>query len=151
MPRNLLERFDKLKTYMMWIFWVRQLEFALLDMNIHQIKSFKNVEKLDKEILKIVNKYSLFKRKNDYKMYTSFSHIFDWWYQAGYYSYIWAEIIEADVFSKVKKMWMFNPKTWKRLLETIIWQWTRKRADELFKDFMGRKVRDKAFLEKYEL
>jgi oligopeptidase A len=84
-------------------------------------------------------------------MYCSFSHIFDWWYGAGYYSYMRADIIQADVFAKIKKMWMFNPKTGQKLLKTIIWQGTREKADELFKDFMGRKVSDEAFLEKYGL
>jgi septum formation topological specificity factor MinE len=46
-------------------------------MNIYSLKTPKNIEKLDEEILKVVNKYSLFKRKNDYKMYCSFTHIFD--------------------------------------------------------------------------
>jgi Zn-dependent oligopeptidase len=56
---------------------MKQNEFALLDMNIHSIKTPKDIIKLDEEILKIVNKYSLFRRKSDYKMYCSFSHIFD--------------------------------------------------------------------------
>jgi Zn-dependent oligopeptidase len=56
---------------------MRQNEFALLDMAINSIKTPKNIEKLDEKILEIVNKYSLFKRKKDYKMYCSFTHIFD--------------------------------------------------------------------------
>jgi Zn-dependent oligopeptidase len=49
----------------------------LLDLLIHLEKTPKSIEKLDEKILKIVNKYSLFERKSDYKMYLSFSHIFD--------------------------------------------------------------------------
>jgi Zn-dependent oligopeptidase len=150
-PNDLMEKLDKLKTFSSWIFWIRQNEFALLDMNLYKQKPPKTTKDLDKETLKIINKYSLFKRKDDYKMYCSFSHIFWWWYAAGYYSYMRAEILELDVFSKVKQMWMFEPKTGKKLLDTIIWQWTRKKASELFFDFMWRKVDDKAFLERYGL
>jgi peptidyl-dipeptidase Dcp len=91
----------------------------------------------------------LYKRKDDYKMYTSFSHIFWWWYSAGYYSYMRAELLEADVFARIKELWMFSSKTGKKLLDTIIWQWTRKKANELFFDFMWRNLDDKAFLERY--
>jgi oligopeptidase A len=101
--------------------------------------------------LEIVNKYGIYKRKDDYKMYCGFSHIFGGWYAAGYYSYMWAEILETDVFAKIKEMWMFNPKTGKELLETIIWQWTRKKGNELFLDFMWREVDNKAFFERYGL
>jgi peptidyl-dipeptidase Dcp len=82
-------------------------------------------------------------------MYCSFTHIFDWGYAAWYYSYMRAEIIEADIFCKIKEIWMFNPKTWKKLLKTIIGQGTRKKANELFFDFMWRKVKDEAFLKRY--
>jgi Zn-dependent oligopeptidase len=84
-------------------------------------------------------------------MYLSFSHIFDWGYGAGYYSYLRAELLEADVFNKIKKMWMFSPKTGEELLKTIIWQGTRKKASKLFFDYMWRKLKDKAFLERYDL
>ena len=64
---------------------------------------------------------------------------------------MWAEIIEADVFSRIKEMWMFSSVTWEKLLKTIIWQWTRKKATELFFDFMWREVENKAFMERYGL
>ena len=46
---------------------------------------------------------------------------------------------------------MFSPETWKKLFSTIIWQWTRKDALELFFDFMGREVENRAFMERYWL
>jgi Zn-dependent oligopeptidase len=84
-------------------------------------------------------------------MYASFWHIFGWWYAAWYYSYMWAEILELDVFTKIKELWMFDEKTGKKLFKTIIWQWTKKKAKELFFDFMWREPSIKAFLEKYWL
>jgi Zn-dependent oligopeptidase len=81
-------------------------------------------------------------------MYCSFWHIFWGWYSAGYYSYMWAEIIEADVFSRIKELWMFDKEVWKKLLNTILWQWTRKKATELFFDFMWREVENVAFMER---
>jgi Zn-dependent oligopeptidase len=82
-------------------------------------------------------------------MYCSFNHIFWWGYSAWYYSYMWAEMLEADVFERIKELWMFSPETWQKLLNTIIWQWTRKKAWELFYDFMWRDLDNKAFMQRY--
>lgn len=145
---DMLDKLDNLKTYMSGLFVARQNEFALLDMNLYSSEVPETIDELDKKTLEIVNKYSIFKRGNDYKMYCSFGHIFGWGYAAGYYSYMWAEIIEADVFSRIKELWMFEKKVWKKLLDTLLWQWTRKKANELFFDFMWREVDNKAFMER---
>lgn len=144
-----IKKLEKLKTFMTWAFVSRQNELALLDMNLYCNEVPKNIKELDEKALEIVNNYSIFKRWDDYKMYCSFNHIFGWGYAAWYYSYSWAEIIEADVFSKIKEMWMFDKKTWDKLFSTIIGQWTRKKAPELFFDFMWREVDNKAYLERY--
>jgi Zn-dependent oligopeptidase len=149
--KEMIDKLEKLKTYMTWVFVSRQNEFALLDMTLYSSDIPKNVKELDKKVLEIVNTHSVFKRSDEYKMYCNFSHIFAWWYAAGYYSYLWAEIIEADIFSKIKKMWMFDPKTGEKFLKTILWQWTRKKATELFHDFMWREVDNKAYMERYWL
>lgn len=148
LSEQMLDKLDNLKTYMSGTFVARQNEFALLDMSLYTSEVSNNVEELDKKVLEIVNKYSIFKRGDDYKMYCSFGHIFGWWYAAWYYSYMWAEIIEADVFSKIKDLWMFDRNTWNKLLKTIIGQWTRKKASELFFDFMWREVDNTAFMER---
>ncbi|MFK7779929.1 MAG: M3 family metallopeptidase [Candidatus Gracilibacteria bacterium] len=151
LQKNMINKLEKLKTYMTGVFVARQNEFALLDMTLYSSAIPKNIKDLDKIVLEIVNKHSVFKRSDNYKMYCHFSHIFSGGYSAGYYSYLWAEIIEADIFSKMKDMGMFDPKTGKKFLETILGQGTRKKATELFFDFMGREVDNKAFMERYGL
>lgn len=148
-PDELLEKLEKLKTFMTWNFVARQNEFALLDMILYSSEIPETVEELDKKTLEIVNKYWFRKREEDYKMYASFWHIFGGGYAAWYYSYMWAEILEADVFARIKEMWMFSPETWKKLFETILWQGSRKKGTELFFDFMWREVSNKAFMERY--
>jgi Zn-dependent oligopeptidase len=61
---------------------------------------------------------------------------------------MWAEILEADVFDRIKSEWMFDAQVWNRLIDTLIGQWTRKKAGNLFKDFMWRDVSNKAFMER---
>jgi len=148
LSESMLDKLDKLKTYMSGSFVVRQNEFALLDMLLYSGEIPETIDDLDKRVLEIVNKYSIFPRGEDYKMYCSFWHIFGWWYAAGYYSYMWAEIIEADVFSRIKELWMFDRDVWNKFLNTILAQGTRKKATELFFDFMGREVDNTAFMER---
>lgn len=54
-------------------------------------------------MLEIVNQYSVFPRGEEYKMYCAFLHIFGGGYAAKYYSYMRAELLEADVFQKIKE------------------------------------------------
>ncbi len=148
-PDDIINKLDELKHFMSWVFVARQNEFALLDMTLYSSELASDIDDLDKKTLDIVNTHSIFRRDNDYKMYCSFNHIFGWWYAAGYYSYMWAELLEADVFERIKEMWMFSPETWEKLLNSIIWQWTRKNAWELFYDFMWRELDNKAFMKRY--
>ena len=145
---DMLDKLDNLKTFMSGTFVAKQNEFALLDMILFSSDIAKTVEELDKKVLEIVNKYSIFPRCDDYKMYCSFWHIFWGAYSAWYYSYMWSEIIEADVFSRIKELWMFDRSVWEKFLSTILWQGTRKTATELFFDFMWREVDNTAFMER---
>lgn len=139
-PDDMFKKLEKLEKFWTWNFYLRQNEFALLDMILHSEKVPENVDELDKKTLEISNNIWLFKRNKDYKQYTSFTHIFDWWYAAWYYSYVWAEIIEADIWTEFNKNWIFDKETSKRFLETILSKWSTKEAKDLFKDFMWREV-----------
>ena len=145
---DVLKRLDELKTYMTWAAVLWQNTYALLDMHLYSEEIPNSVDELDEKTLSIVNNYALNKRDADYKMYCSFGHIFWGGYSAWYYSYMWAEILEADVFDRIKLEWMFDAQVWNRLIDTLIGQWTRKKAGNLFKDFMWRDVSNKAFMER---
>ena len=143
-----MKTLDELDTYMSANGVLGQNTYALLDMHLYSEEVPENIQELDKKTLDIVNKYWITKRWEDYKMYCSFSHIFGWGYSAGYYSYMWAEILEADVFDAIEQQGMFDPKVGQKLVDTLIGQGTRKPAGELFKDFMGREVSNEAFMKR---
>ena len=130
---------------------MRQNELALVDLNLYTSDVPKSVGELDKKILDIVNKNSIFQRWEEYKMYCSFLHIFWWWYESKYYCYMRADQLQADVFSKIKAEWMMDPKVWREYLEKILAQWALKSGKELFFDFMWRDVSEQALIEKYWL
>ena len=151
LPDEMLENIKKLSTFMMGNWVVRQNELAIVDLMLYSDKVPENIEELDQKILEIVNQYSLFKRDERYQMYCCFLHIFGGWYAAGYYSYMRAEALEADVFSKIKENWFFNPEIWHHYRDQILAQGTKKPAIELFEDFMGRELDPQALIEKYDL
>jgi Zn-dependent oligopeptidase len=145
----LLEKLQKLDYFMTWVWTVWQNEYWMLDMILHTEEPPKTVEELDRRVFKILKWISLFELDESImKMHASFAHIFAWWYGAWYYSYLWAEIIEADVFSEFKKSWILNPEIWQKFYSTILSQWTRKPAKELFFDFMWRDVSLDAYFKK---
>ena len=151
LPKDVLDKLDKLSTYGMWKWALRQNELALVDLNLYTSDIPNSVEELDKKILEIVNENSIFQRWEEYKMYCSFLHIFGWWYESKYYSYMRADQLQADIFSKIKAEWMMDPKVWKEYLEKILAQWALKPWKELFFDFMWRDVSEQALIEKYWL
>ena len=151
LPKDILDKLDKLSTYWMWNRVLRQNELALVDLDLYTSNIPNSVEELDKKILEIVNKNSIFQRWEEYKMYCSFLHIFGWWYESKYYSYMRADQLQADVFSKIKSEWMMEPKVWKEYLEKILAQWALKPWKELFFDFMWRDVSEQALIKKYWL
>jgi len=103
MPEKLVQTLQDLKSFMMGNWVSRQNELALLDMTLYTSPIPNSVEELDQKILEIVNQYSIFPRGEEYKMYCAFLHIFGGGYEAKYYSYMRAELLEADVFQKIKK------------------------------------------------
>ena len=146
LPEEILSKLDELKTYMKWFYITRQNEFALLDMYLHADKAPENIEELDRKVLDLVNRFWVFNRDEKYKMYCTFKHIFASWYDAWYYSYMWADIMVADIWEKIKKEGIFNSEIVKKFEKTILSQWSKKPARELFKDFMWRDVNPGAFM-----
>lgn len=80
------------------MFLLRQNEFSYLDMMLHTSPVPKTVEELDEFIYQVNTTTTLFTRSREYKQYTTFHHLFDGGYASGYYSYMWAEIVEAQVW-----------------------------------------------------
>lgn len=150
-PFHMLQTQENLQTRMMGNFVLRQCELALVDMSIYDSELPTSSEELENSILEISNRYSLFPRGQEYQLYCSFLHIFWGWYGAGYYSYMRAELLEADVFQKIKENWIFSPQIWNLYRDKILAQGCRKPARELFSDFMWRDPDSKALMKKYWL
>ncbi len=148
LPQHYIETLKILDTIWNGNFVLKQNEYTYVDMLLHSQKCPDSVEALDSVIHEIVTKYSNFPKQENYRPYTSFSHIFSWGYAAGYYSYMWAEILELDILREFKKKWMFNKKLSQKYTQIILEGWSTKPAKELFEKFMWREVDLQWFFEK---
>ncbi len=150
-PNETISALSQSRKFLKGLFLLRQNEFGFLDFLLHLESPPKSVEELDAKTLAIANTYSVLKKPSYYRMYASFSHIFSGGYAAGYYSYLWAEILEADVFRQFLKEGILSPKMGKEYAEKILMQGAKKDGAELFQDFMGREPNSDALLLKLGL
>ncbi|MFP1592375.1 M3 family metallopeptidase [Escherichia coli] len=79
----------------------------------------------------------------------AFSHIFAGGYAAGYYSYLWADVLAADAFSRFEEEGIFNRETGARSLDNILSRGGSEEPMDLFKRFRGREPQLDAMLEHY--
>ena len=95
----------------------------------------KNVEEFEN---KVTEKTKLFPTIPGMTISNSFGHIFSGGYSAGYYSYKWAEVLDADAFEKFKEDGIFNKDTALSFRENILSKGGLKHPMELYKSFRGR-------------
>lgn len=124
---------------------LRQLSFGLLDMSWHsqdpsKISSVKEFEN---------NAFSETKLYPDVKencMSTAFSHIFQGGYSAGYYSYKWAEVLDADAFEYFLEKGIFNKEVATKFKENILSKGGTEKPMDLYKRFRGKEPKPDALL-----
>ena len=146
-PEDMLKKLELLETFGNGQMILKQNEYAMMDMSLHMWNIPKTSEELDTHIYNNYETNALFPRWDIYSPHTSFSHIFDGGYAAGYYSYMWAEIIEKEVWKAFKDSWdIFDANIAKKFHDLILSAGTTKKASELFRDFFNRDVQIDAFL-----
>ncbi len=145
---ELLNSLKASRTFLSGYAVLRQMEFLNLDLKLHTHGDFENIEKLDEFCIHNAREYSMLEVPDYYRMYASFSHIFAGGYAAGYYSYIWAEILEADVFKKFEQKGILNQEIGEEFEEKILAMGTLRPGEKLFESFMGRQPKVDALMEK---
>ena len=103
-PKDLVSKLKKSKNFMMGNMYLRQLQFGYLDMAYHDnVVEIPDIEVFEDVVL---GKTRLLPNVEGASTSCSFSHIFAGGYAAGYYSYKWAEVLEADAFEKFKEAFL---------------------------------------------
>ena len=149
-PAELIEKIVAAKNYLAGYGQVRQLHFGYLDMNWHSLTSVPEMSVIDFEH-SVLAPYETLPAVADTGFSTSFSHIFSGGYSAGYYSYKWAEVLEADAFSLFKEKGIFNPEVAKSFRDNVLSKGGTEEASELYRNFRGHDPQPQALMEKLGL
>ena len=146
-PDDLIERIVKSRNFMTAYACLRQVSFGLLDMTYYTQKKPFNEDIIPFE-KKAWEKAMLNKQLPDTCMTVQFSHIMAGGYAAGYYSYKWAEVLDADAFSVFKKNGIFDRKTAQSFRDNILSKGGTEHPMTLYKRFRGQEPTIKALLER---
>ncbi|MDQ8935106.1 M3 family metallopeptidase [Acinetobacter rudis] len=125
---------------------LRQIEFALFDLNIHSASPALNTAQIQNTLNDIRSKYSVLPNTASNRFQNSFSHIFAGGYAAGYYSYKWAEVLASDAFDRFEQEGIFNTATGADFRKAILAVGGKDSALEAFINFRGREPKIDALL-----
>ncbi|MDO9665014.1 oligopeptidase A [Glaesserella parasuis] len=137
LPKEKLTQLLKAKNFQAAMFVLRQLEFGLFDFRLHMSEPKENIV-LD--TLKAVKaQVAVVELPTFVRTPHSFSHIFAGGYAAGYYSYLWAEVLSADAFARFEEEGIFNREVGQSFLDNILTRGGSEEPMVLFERFRGRK------------
>lgn len=126
---------------------MRQLSFGILDMSWHA-QDPSGITDVKAQELKAFQETDLFPDVAETCMSTSFSHIFQGGYSSGYYSYKWAEVLDADAFAYFKEKGIFSKEVAHKFKDNILSQGGTENPMDLYKRFRGREPKLEALLER---
>ena len=147
-PMKYVEKIKESASFHEGMQTLRQLSFGLLDMqwhggdapeNISSVKEFENNAFLDTKLYPDIA---------DNCMSTAFSHIFQGGYSAGYYSYKWAEVLDADAFEYFLEEGIFNKEVATKFKENVLSKGGTEKPMELYKRFRGKEPKPDALLKR---
>ncbi|WP_200976366.1 M3 family metallopeptidase [Echinicola sp. 20G] len=146
-PEELIERIKKAANFHQGYQTLRQVSFGLLDMayystNPAEVQSLFDFEKA------AMRPTELLPAVEGTLMSTSFSHIFQGGYAAGYYSYKWAEVLDADAFEMFLENGIFDPVTAKAFKDHVLSSGGKVHPSILYKRFRGREPKPEALLKR---
>ena len=127
---------------------LRQLSFGLLDMSWHAGASPESITSLKEFENKAFADTKLYPDVAENCMSTAFSHIFQGGYSAGYYSYKWAEVLDADAFEYFLEKGIFNKEVATKFKDNVLSQGGTEKPMELYKRFRGQEPKPDALLKR---
>ena len=146
LPKAMLDKMLAAKNFQSAMFILRQLEFGLFDFTLHTTYDPEVGPKVLETLAEVKKKVAVLPGLEWNRFSHSFSHIFAGGYSAGYYSYLWAEVLSADAFSRFEEEGIFNRETGQSFLNNILEMGGSEEPMELFKRFRGREPQIDALL-----
>jgi len=146
LPDDLFDKMIAAKNFQSALQMLRQIEFSLFDMKLHQQTDDLSAAKIQQILDRVRKQISVVKVTENNRFQNGFAHIFAGGYAAGYYSYKWAEVLSADAFSAFEEEGIFNTETGSRFLNCILEMGGSRPALESFRCFRGREPNIDALL-----
>ena len=146
-PQDLIDKIKKTASFQEGMMTLRQISFGMLDMAWHTTdpSTISDVGEFEK---KAMEKCMLLDPVEGSSMSVAFSHIFSGGYSAGYYSYKWAEVLDADAFEAFKENGIFHRETADRFRECILERGGTEDPMKLYENFRGKKPTPDALLKR---
>ena len=146
-PAELIDKVIAARNYNSAYLQVRQLHFGILDMAWHESTGIPERGTIDFENAALAP-YAVFPQVDGTSISTSITHLFSGGYAAGYYSYKWAEVLEADAFSLFKEKGIFNHEVSYSFRDNILSRGSEDDEAVLYRNFRGHDPQPSALLEK---
>ena len=145
-PQQYVEKIKESASFLEGMATLRQLSFGLLDMAYHaKVQTIEDVKAFEKTAFEGT---SLYPDVEENCMSTSFSHIFQGGYSSGYYSYKWAEVLDADAFAYFQEKGIFNHEVATKFKDNVLSKGGTELPMELYKKFRGQEPKVEALLKR---
>lgn len=145
-PQHYVEKIKESASFLEGMATLRQLSFGILDMAYHgKSQTITDVKAFEKQAMEIA---SLYPDVEENCMSTSFSHIFQGGYSSGYYSYKWAEVLDADAFAYFQEKGIFNKEVATKFKDNVLSKGGTELPMELYKKFRGQEPKVEALLKR---
>jgi peptidyl-dipeptidase Dcp len=146
-PSELVEKIKNAANFQQGYMTLRQLSFSLLDMAYHSQdpSQIEDIKAFEKEVLKATE---LLPSVENSRISTSFSHIFQGGYSSGYYSYKWAEVLDADAFELFQEKGVFDSNTAVSFEKNVLSAGGTEHPSLLYARFRGREPKPDALLKR---
>ena len=136
-PDALIEKIKAAASFEAGMQMLRQVGLASIDFGWHAVESLDHVKQVKEYEAELTAKTSLYPETDGVCTSTAFSHIFQGGYSAGYYSYKWAEVLDADAFEYFKERGIFNKEVATKFKQNILAAGGSAHPMELYKAFRG--------------